>query len=213
MIQTNEIILFQGDSITDAMRSRELTEPNNIKALGSGYANFVASQLLRDRSADNLKFYNRGNSGDRIVDLYARWKTDAISLKPDLISILIGVNDAWHEYMRQDGVDVERYETIYRLLLDYTQQQLPDVKLVLCEPFILLCGEVQESWLEDMARRRQVIRKLANEFDACLVTFQACLDKALEDAPPEYWSIDGVHLTAAGHRVLADCWLEAVLAS
>jgi acyl-CoA thioesterase I len=213
MINPNSTILFQGDSITDTGRNREIAEPNRGAALGSGYVNLIAARLLQERPQDNLSFYNRGISGNRVTDLYARWKVDGINLQPDLISILIGVNDTWHEFMVGNGVEVDRYTTIYRMLLDYTKQRLPNVQLVLCEPFVLPCGVVTDGWIAEMDERRQVVRDLAGEFDAIFVPFQGVLDEALQQADPAYWAADGVHPTPAGHRLLADAWLAAVLPS
>jgi len=210
MIHANDRILFQGDSITDAGRNRQNAHANNPQALGAGYVNHIASQLLRDRPGDNLQIYNRGISGNRIVDLYARWKVDAINLKPDLISILIGVNDTWHEFGSENGVEVDRYETVYRMLLEYTKQKRPDVRLVICEPFVLKCGVVEDPWVREMDERRKIAGALAQAFDACFVPFQSAMDRALASAPPDYWAGDGVHPTPAGHSVLAKCWLETV---
>ena len=211
MINPGDTILFQGDSITDVGRSREDAAANSSGALGRGYPLLVASQLLHEQAEDDLEFYNRGNSGNRVVDLYARWKVDAINLAPDLISILIGVNDTWHEFGSRNGVGVERYETIYRMLLEYTKQRLPAVKLVLCEPFVFQHGAVSKEWLPEIEGRRAVVRKLADEFKACFVPFQTALNQALDKAEPTYWTADGVHPTAAGHNVLKDAWLKAVL--
>ena len=211
MIKPNNTILFQGDSITDTGRDREIAEANHRQALGSGYAYLIASQLLQQEPQNNLSFYNRGISGNRVTDLYARWKVDGINLQPDLISILIGVNDTWHEFMYGNGVEVNRYTTIYRMLLDYTIERLPNVQLVLCEPFVLKCGVVTNAWIAEMVERQQVVRELATEFDAIFVPFQRVLDDALQQAEPAYWAHDGVHPTPAGHRILADAWLAAVL--
>lgn len=211
MIQPNSTILFQGDSITDAGRNRDIADPNRPAALGSGYANLVASHLLQQQPQDQLQLFNRGISGNRVTDLYARWKVDATNLQPDLISILIGVNDTWHEFMYGNGVEVNRYTAIYRMLLDYTKERLPNVQLVLCEPFVLHCGVVTDGWIAEMDERRQVVRALASEYDAIFVPFQSVLDDALTNAGPDYWAADGVHPTPAGHRLLADAWLTAVL--
>jgi len=210
MINTNSTILFQGDSITDTGRNREITEANRGAALGSGYVNLIAAHLLQARPQDQLQIYNRGISGNRVTDLYARWKVDGINLAPDLISILIGVNDTWHEFMYGNGVEVDRYTTIYRILLEYTKQRLPQVQLVLCEPFVLRCGVVTDGWIAEMDERRQVVRALATEFDAIFVPFQSVLDHALTEAEAAFWATDGVHPTPAGHRLLADAWLAAV---
>lgn len=210
MIPAKATVLFQGDSITDCGRSRDNAQPNQYAALGYGYVNHVASHLLCERPGDGLKFYNRGISGNRVVDLYARWKVDAINLRPDLISILIGVNDTWHEYASRNGVEVDRYETVYRMLLELAQQQLPAVRLVLCEPFVLRCGVVEAAWVTEMKERQEVVRGLAKDFKADFVPFQQAFNTALAKAGPEYWTSDGVHPTAAGHSLMARTWLEAV---
>ncbi len=201
-------ILFQGDSITDASRNRDSAQANQPAALGSGYANLIAARSLKNKPKANLSFLNRGISGNRIVDLYARWKSDALNLKPDLISILIGVNDLWHESKHSNGVDLKRFETMYRLLLEFTREQLVNTKLVICEPFLLPCGVADESWFEDMSERRAIVEKLAHEFSASFVPFQTKFDAALELAPAAFWAEDGVHPSPAGHQLMADAWLE-----
>lgn len=210
-LNPNSKILFQGDSITDTGRNREQTQANVGSALGTGYCHLIAAHLLAAQPKDGLQLWNRGISGNRVVDLYARWRVDAINLQPDLISILIGVNDTWHTFMYNNGVEVERFATVYRMLLEYTRQQLPQVQLVLCEPFVLPCGVVAEEWVTEMDQRRAVVRELATAFDAVFVPFQGVLRDALRQAPAEYWAADGVHPTPAGHRLLADCWLQHVV--
>ena len=211
MIKTGTTILFQGDSISDINRSVEVKEANHNRALGIGFCNYIAARLLRERPAGKLKFYNKSIGGNRIVDLYARWKIDAINLKPDLISILIGINDTWHKFSKQNGVEPKRYETVYRMLLEDTREQLPQVELVLCEPFAYKCGVVTEEWIGELSQRQQIVKKLAEEFGAIFVPFQSALDKVLEYAPPEYWLGDGVHPTMAGHWLLSECWYETVV--
>lgn len=204
------VILFQGDSITDAGRKRTIEQPNKPRRLGSGYVRFVVEDLLKRADRNTLACYNRGISGNRIVDLYARWKVDGVNMQPDLISILIGVNDTWHEFGSQNGVEVDRYEVVYRLLLNYTLERLPNVKLVLCEPFTLACGVVTDAWQEEMAQRREIVRQLADQYGAIFVPFQAMFDEAISEAPPHYWAEDGVHPTKAGHQRMANLWLETV---
>ncbi len=202
-------ILFQGDSITDAGRGREVEDANF--QLGSGYAFVAASEMLFKHPEKDLLFYNRGISGNRVVDLYARWKIDAINLAPDVISIMIGVNDTWHEYGRQNGVEPERYEQIYRMLLDWTLKELPEVKLVLMEPFCLVTGEaVTEEWLLEMGERSAIVKKLAAEYNTVFVPLQDKFNAALDKAPVSYWLRDGVHPAPAGCALIAEAWLEAV---
>lgn len=209
-LSPNSTLLFQGDSITDASRSRENTAANSPSALGSGYANLVAANLLRNQPADKLTIFNRGISGNRIVDLYSRWKVDALNLKPDLISILIGVNDTWHGFMYNNGVEVDRFETLYRMLLEWTKQSLPQVQLVLCEPFVLPCGVVTEEWMSEMAERQVVVKQLAADFGTIFVPFQSMFNTAMQDAPADYWAQDGVHPSPAGHQLMAETWLQTV---
>lgn len=209
MIPKNSIILFQGDSITDCGRNREAAgTPNDLCGLGQGYAMMAAAELLSSRPADGLRVFNRGISGNRVVDLDARIKNDIIHLKPDVLSILIGVNDTWHGKTSDNGVAVAKYGRVYRALLDEVREARPSVKFVLCEPFVLRCGVVRDDWVEEIDERRAVVAKLAKEFGAVLVPFQSMFDAAVKSGPPEYWASDGVHPTAAGHLLMAKCWLE-----
>lgn len=202
----NQVILFQGDSITDSGRAFNTAEPN--QGLGSGYSFLASAHLLRAKPADGLKCFNRGISGNRIVDLYARWKIDGLNLNPDVISILIGVNDTWHGFGSNNGVEIPRFEQFYRMLLEWTLQDRPNVKLVLCEPFVLLCGAVKPEWVPEMDQRRTVTRKMAKEFDTLFIPFQDIFDAALKQAPANYWLGDGVHPTCAGHQLMAEAWLK-----
>jgi lysophospholipase L1-like esterase len=211
MLESNDIILFQGDSITDTQRNREIAQPNYGQGLGNGYANLVASTLLHRYPSLNLQFYNRGISGNRVVDLYARWRIDAINLRPTVISILIGVNDTWHRFGSDNGVEVGRYEQVYRMLLEYTRSQLPSVQLILCEPFVLLCGVVQPAWQEEMAARQTVVKRLSDDFDATFVPFQQAFDEVANMPSPAYWLGDGVHPMPAGHHLMAEKWMQTVL--
>ena len=210
MISNTTTILFQGDSITDCGRNKEDTTSHLTCALGSGYACMAAAELLSTRPADGFRVFNRGISGNRVVDLYARIQGDILNLKPDVLSILIGVNDTWHGKNPDwsNGVAIPKYERIYRDLLDEVREALPSVKLVLCEPFVLRCGVVRDDWVEEIDERRAVVAKLSKEFGAVLVPFQSMFDDAVKLAPPEYWAPDGVHPSAAGHLLMAKCWLE-----
>ena len=207
MIKT---ILFQGDSITDARRDRECTNGYGPD-MGSGYAALIAGKLLAANLDREFSCINRGISGNRVVDLYARWKIDALNLKPDLISILIGVNDTWHEFANGNGVELDRYEKIYRMLLEWTVKELPEVKLVLCEPFALLSEIVTPAWLEEIGRRSLVVQKLAKEFNAVFVPFQEVLNEAAAKAGDNSRILlDGVHPTVIGAQIMSDQWLKCV---
>ena len=204
----SKTIVFQGDSITDAGRDYDLKLPAN-KGMGIGYPFLVMAQLRASEPEKDWQIYNRGISGHQIVDLYARWKRDALNLKPDILSILIGVNDTWHEDINQNGVEVPRYAQFYRMLLEWTRQVLPETKLVLMAPFVLPFGAVQPHWLPEMDARIAVVKKMAEEFKTVFIPTQTILNDALKKAPQEYWLRDGVHPTSAGHMLLAQAWIEA----
>jgi lysophospholipase L1-like esterase len=204
-------MLFQGDSITDAGRNRGSFGPNSGDDLGFGYSRLIADQLLDDHRGEHLQIYNRGISGDRISDLAHRWEKDCLRLLPDLISILIGVNDAWNYLFSGPGTDPEEYRLVFRQILELTRQRLPDVQLVLCEPFILITGTVTGEWVDDISQRQLAVEELAREFDAIFVPYQAALDKAAGQILPHQLLDDGVHPTDRGHRVLADCWMRVVI--
>lgn len=208
MFKKNDVVLFQGDSITDCGRNREERLPN--KGLGTGYAALTASKALADFPKLALTFHNLGISGNRVVDLYARWRADGINLNPSVISILIGVNDTWHHFNHNNGVEPQRYGAIYRMLLEYTKEQLPRTRLILCEPFVLRCGVVKPKWVPEIKERARIVRSLAAEFDAVFVPFQPLFDSLLSKAPAEYWLPDGVHPSPAGHYKMSELWLRTV---
>ncbi len=204
----SSVIVFQGDSITDSMRSQNLELPPN-QELGFGYVTLAAAELLEQSPEKHWKIYNRGVSGNRIVDLYARWKRDALNLKPDILSILVGVNDTWHEFHSRNGVEPERYEQFYRILLDWTRRELPETIIILMEPYVLPFGAVAASWLPEMAERGKITKKMSEEFGTVFIPLQSILNDALKRASQEYWLKDGVHPTLAGHRLIGKAWLHA----
>ena len=207
MIKT---ILFQGDSITDAHRNREAPIGNG-QDMGCGYAALTAGKLLAANLGRAFCCINRGNAGTKVVDLYARWKIDALNLKPDLISILVGINDCLHEVVRKNGVELPRYEQIYRMLLEWTKQELPEVKLVLCEPFCLESECVSKESYADVLARGKIVKKLAADFDATFVPLQAALEEAAALAKDNLKILrDGVHPTLAGAQIISDQWLKYV---
>ncbi|MMZ61043.1 GDSL-like Lipase/Acylhydrolase [compost metagenome] len=173
----------------------------------------IAGELGHIHAEQQPTFLNRGISGNRVSDLYARWNEDAISLKPDVISILIGVNDAWRIVSEEPSGATDRFERAYLHLLTETREVMPEVKLVLCEPFILKTGATAarwEQWTELIAGYRKTLRELAERFDAVYVPLQDVFDAAEQRREAAYWLWDGVHPTAAGHHLIAQRWLEVV---
>ena len=211
VIEKDFTILFQGDSITDAGRNRKRDSiANDQRALGTGYAFNIVSRLLADKPADGLKFFNRGNSGWKVPQLASSWERNCISIKPDVLSILIGVNDIWHALDGKYDGTVEVYESGYRALLQQTFKKLPNIKLIICEPFVLRCGVVNDKWFPKFDQHRAVAKKMADEFNALFAPFQTMFDNAVKKAPPEYWAKDGVHPSIAGAQLMAQEWLKVV---
>ncbi|MFT5049147.1 MAG: lysophospholipase L1-like esterase [Chlamydiales bacterium] len=210
IISTGDTVLFQGDSITDSSRSRETAaQANTQSALGGGYAWLAASGLLVDRPADQLSIYNRGISGHRVPDLAERWERDCLQLNPDVLSILIGVNDVWHAREGNYVGDAETYAQAFDALLSRTREALPDLQLIICEPFVLECGSVDASWFPDFDTYRAAAKRMARKHRATWVPFQEMFDKAIQYAPAEHWAEDGVHPSAAGAALMAQTWLRA----
>lgn len=203
------VVLFQGDSITDCLRDRTRSWPNDPAALGAGYSGRVAGDLLAAHPGSGWRFYNRGISGDRVVDLLGRWRRDALALQPDLVSILVGVNDTWHEHLNGNGIAVERYAELYRLLLRDTRAARPDCALVLGEPFALPGGEFKDEWMAELRARGAVVRRLAEEFGAAFVPFQAMFEAAQRTHSATELAADGVHPSALGHQLMATAWRTA----
>lgn len=198
-------ILFQGDSITDAGRYRA-----DSNSMGMGYAVMISGKL-GCCFPNQYKTYNRGVDGSRSIDMYSRWKKDCLNLSPDYLSILIGVNDVWHEIEEQNGVSAEKYEKLYDMMLSETKEALPYIKIILMEPFVLRYTDTEASWeyfSKEVAKRRNAVKRLAKKYDAPTVPLQDIFNEALKKAPVSFWSIDGVHPTPAGHGLIAKNWLD-----
>lgn len=210
-LKNNAVILFQGDSITDGNRGRN-EDPNHI--MGHGYAFSIASRVGFDYHEKKYVFHNRGISGNKVTDLADRWQKDTLDVKPDVLSILVGINDANSVILnRQPVVSVEKYEETYNRLLEQTRAAFPEIVFVLCEPFILKVGRIKENWdayHSDIVQRQAVVRKLAEKHNAVYVGFQDVFNKACERTAADYWIWDGVHPTVAGHELMAREWMKQV---
>lgn len=210
-LKKEAVILFQGDSITDCGRKKDATNCNNIDQLGVGYALFTATALMQKQAEKQPKIYNRGISGHKVFQLRERWDADTLAFKPDVLSILIGVNDYWHTLNGGYNGTVQIYENDFRNLLKYTKEKLPNVQLVICEPFALRGGSAikDNEWFPMFNEYRTAAKKLAGEFDAVFVPFQSAFDEAMKIAPATYWSADGVHPDLPGRQLMAEVWLKA----
>lgn len=198
--------LFQGDSITDCGRGN-YEDPH---AMGCGYPRILEAELMAEE--ENCEVMNCGISGSRIVDLLARWKKDCLNLKPDVLTILIGVNDVWHELGNRNGVDSVLFEEVYRILLRETKAALPDTRVILMGAYLTHGTATDPEWDEfygEVKIRRDITRKLAEESGLDFVDLQQVFDEAGQKFPPKHWTLDGVHPTAAGHWLIAQAWKRA----
>jgi len=200
-------IVMYGDSITDMGRNRETD--TSVFGYGSGYPFFIAGDLI---SSDPTKYQviNRGISGNRVVDLYARIKSDVWNLQPDVLSILIGINDIWHELGNRNGVDIVRYERVYRMMIEDTLARLPNLKIILCEPFVLPGNATTEQYDKflEIKEYAKVVKKIAEDYGLYFLPLQEKLEEAAAKTDPIYYLGDGVHPNIAGAKLIADEWLK-----
>lgn len=199
-------ILFQGDSITDAGR-----DIHNDAGVGVGYPLLVKAALGFEYP-EKYDFINRGNSGNRVIDVYARIKTDIINIKPDVMSILIGVNDVWHEFSDSpNGIDAEKYFKIYSMLIEEVQQELPDLKIMIMEPFVLKAFATEGNWdtfSSEVKKRAVMAKKISEKYNLPFIELQKGLDELSENTENSYWLGDGVHPTPMGHEYIKNEWIK-----
>ena len=201
-------VLFYGDSITDAGRNYDLL--HGEEAMGRGYVKYAA-EGLKARGFAEEDLINRGISGNRIVDLYARIKIDCWNHQPDFLSILIGVNDVWHEVEYKNGVELDRFEKMYRILIEDTKKVLPNIKMMLCEPFVLegLATSAKFDQFLEVYKYAEVVKKLAAEYGLYYLPLQETISQAAANATAEEYLADGVHPAEAGAKLIANEWLKA----
>ena len=199
-------ILFQGDSITDAGRDREC----DIR-VGVGYPLLVKAKLGYENPGE-YEFFNRGISGDQVVNVYARIKRDILILKPDVMSILIGVNDVWHEYPGKNGVDADKYYKIYDMLIEEVKAALPDIKIMILEPFVLKGTAAEENWdifSSEVEKRAKMSEKISQKYNLPYIKLQEGFNELSKNTETSYWLFDGVHPTAMGHEYIKQEWIKA----
>lgn len=211
VLRPNSTVVFIGDSITDGGRARKGRDYNHT--MGQGYAFILASTLGDQLAERDLTFINRGISGDTVPDLQARWKADVLDLKPDVLSILIGVNDTFTP--KGTGETVEQYERGYDKLLGETLAALPGVKIVLGQPFLLPVGKFKDGYATSFAKikeRQAAVDRLAAKYRLPVIRYQEVFDAACRRAPADHWLWDGIHPHYAGHGLMARAWMETVSA-
>jgi len=210
-LNANDVILFQGDSITDWGRNKADTTPNSFQMLGNGYTYLASADLLLKNPEKNLKIYNKGISGNKVFQLADRWETDCLAIKPNVLSIMIGVNDFWHTLTNGYKGTIDTYRTDFKKLLDRTKQALPDVQLIIGEPFAVKgVKAVDDKWYPAFNDYRAASKQIAADFSAAFIPYQSIFDKAIKSAPGSYWTTDGVHPSVAGANLMAQAWLKTV---
>lgn len=210
-LEKDDIILFQGDSITDAGRDRTNLTPNNNKALGTGYAFLTVAELLNKNPDKNLTIYNRGISGNKVYQLANRWDKDCLELKPTVMSIMIGVNDFWHTLTNGYTGTIEIYKNDYIKLIDRTKAALPNLKLIIIEPYFVNGIRPEEAkWHPTFDEHRKAAKEIAEKYDATFIPLQSMFDEAVKQASPKYWTPDGVHPSMAGASLISHAWLDVV---
>lgn len=200
--------VFQGDSITDCNRSR-----TNDNERGNGYPTLMAASM-GCKYPGEFNFVNRGVSGDRVVDLNSRIKKDIINLSPDYLSILIGINDVWHEIGSRNGVANGKYYKTYCDIIEEVLAMCPGIKIFILEPFVLKASATKDNWnvfYRETRMRAESAENVAEKYGLCFVPLQEKLDALCEKAPADYWLIDGVHPSAMGHQVIAQSLEAAVI--
>jgi acyl-CoA thioesterase-1 len=204
VIEPNSLVLFQGDSITDCGRSRR-----DDRQLGAGYVAIVDAWFNMLFPQHGVRFLNRGISGNRVQDMHHRWKRDALDLKPDWVSILIGINDTWRRYDSHDPVSTDEFEGHYRSILEETRCQT-GVRIIILEPFLLPYPPDRERWREDLDPKIAAVRRLAQEFAEIFIPLDQLFAGTAQSTLPKHWLEDGVHPTPAGHAFIARAWLQAI---
>lgn len=198
-------IVFQGDSITDAGRDKR-----NYHDMGKGYPKYAAELLQKEMADTEFEWINFGISGNRTCQLFDRLYRDGIAFEPDMISILIGINDIWHRY-GSDRVATtdEQIATNYRAILQRLKAET-NAKIVMLAPYILDCDDKDEM-KKDLVRLLPIVRGLAAEFADVYIPLDELFEEALKHQPePQYYSADGVHPNANGAEFIGKCYAEAV---
>ncbi len=208
-LKKNDIVLFQGDSITDGNRGRN-SDLNHV--LGHGYQYILAGELFAENPGKSIEIYNRGISGNRVSDLYGRWQEDCLNLKPTVLSILIGINDIAFKYINGSGSDPDRYERIYCTLLDEVLEQNADTFIVIMEPFFGVSPDpdIHAHYVPRIDAIRKKARSVAEKYNAVFVPLQDVFDSFAKDYDIFDALWDGIHPTTLGHQLIANRWKECV---
>jgi len=192
---TQKVLLFQGDSITDCDRQR-------FAPLGNGYVSKVADAFR------NVSVINKGISGNRVIDLKDRWENDTLALHPDILCILVGVNEVWHHLSYGKPYTDTQYEQDLKQIIALAKAQNPNLKLIMMEPFLFEVGVVTSEWIEPLDRLRKIFRSIAMTHADAFIPLQEIFNQALRKHKPEELLPDGVHPSDLGHQVIASALID-----
>lgn len=191
------VVLFQGDSITDANRHRD-----DDRHLGEGYVQMVQA------ARPDWQVINRGISGNRTYDLLERWSEDCLAIQPDILSIYIGVNEVWHKHMWGKSFTLAEYEENYVSLIEQAKAANPHIKIMLIEPFVLPIGVYAPAWQTDLSALLVIVQRLAKRYADYYVPTQSLFAEAALTHSYEELAPDGVHPSGVGHQLIADAILK-----
>lgn len=212
-LKSNDVLLFQGDSITHGGRVESSWDENHL--IGHGYQDFIAQTLGVDNIERAPRIVNRGVSADNIEKIYARMQEDILDIKPTIMSILDGTNDASAYILRGLDMPPESYNATYRRLLDTVLKHCPDIRLIICQPFRYIMpestnNELNARLIDDVKQRSRIAEQIAKDYNAVFVRFWDALDEYVGKYPVKQIVWDGIHPTYIGHGIMARCWLETV---
>jgi len=208
-IPENLTILFQGDSITDGGRRRDRYYANDSSGMGGGYVNMLVGQLLKSYPGQNMTIYNRGISGHKVFQLANRWNEDCLQLEPDVLSLMIGVNDFWHTLTHDYKGTIDVYKNDLSALLDRTLQSNPDLKMIIGEPFAVEGGSAVSQFFDGtFDEYRYASKEVAEQFGASFLPYHKIFKEASIIGGPNHWCPDGVHPSLAGCALMADHWMK-----
>jgi len=202
---SNATILFEGDSITDCDRNYK-----SIGSLGQGYVMMISSWFSAMYPEKNVRFVNRGRKGDRVRELKARFQKDLFESKPDIVSILIGINDVLRKDIWNRPTALESFEKDYRQILEQIRSK-KNAKPVMIQPFLLDSAERYVYLKKELDVLLKVMGKLSEEFESVLIPLDSIFSEASTKRASYFWASDGVHPTLPGHALIALSWLRIVL--
>ena len=205
--ENNDVVLFQGDSVTDGNRDR-----SDPQSLGQAYPAAVKAVYNTLFPGNGVRFVNRGVIGDRLRDLLARYETDIYEIQPSFLSVLIGINDVWRAFSSNDPCPLERFRREYTELLHKVKADFPAIKIMILEPFLLPADAEERHWQDDLVPKQVFIREFAEQYADCYLPLQKIMDDAVSRKSFSCAELaeDGIHPSYTGHTIIAAEYLKTL---